>query len=806
MTLAQPSPLVNATEPAERSDATDIEGAIALAQAPTKTRKLRCSTVDTSCRSLHAPTVQFATQIYFCAEQEKQVLLHVLRIGSSTDRSVVAYTTKDRTAFAGQQYRSSSGLLVFEPGETRKDIVVEVIDSPSWTATLEFLVQLQKENMVNACASSALWEARVRILDGDTFPSSKYKTNILRNNLKKISKVGLIIEYFKLNLQQPIVRRGTIKVVLLDLCANIYALMKMFIDVVIVDSVVAQGGKLEILADKKLTLISLMVLLVVPFAALHFLNIRKLTWKLGGASRSLLQKSLLRKFLNYTQESREKVQEGTLIMAVTRDVPNLVHEGYMNALSGARALGSLFVALLFMVTAPLIVDGSPSWVPLFLGIAFPIPLFTFLHSRHALATRVRENMHNKEDEIVDIVDSTVENYRLIADYRQRPPVIQAFESTVGSYNKARVASDIVMSNNIYFADWLTLLSTVVWTVYGGFRLIDCEGKADCSFSVGLFLGQIRSVKQCGFAWKNCYQLASGISASFASFERLVKLLNLEIDVERRMHLSRHSIRLTYDGTNGFQDPDAIPIRIGNLSLLGQKGAIEIPQGEFVSLFGPTRKGKGTLLRLIAGADLPPLPEYGVGEFSVPAHLRIIHIPQEPLFFNVSLLENLTFGTPTDSDAASMERVKAICKRFRVHESTLELLPSHEKLACHSQLSPTQRQLCHIIRGFVHNPQLLCLHKPLDMFDAPTANLLVDIFIDFVRNRGLEADPAKVSTRRVRTCIVTASRMRTIRASDRVFRVDDGIREVAKDDVTEEMLHYTQAEMQGQRDERVLATL
>ena len=60
-----------------------------------------------------------------------------------------------------------------------------------------------------------------------------------------------------------------------------------------------------------------------------YLDYQKSFWKIGGASRKRLQVLLMRKFFNYTDESRTKVKVEALVMAMTRDVSDIVHNAYV---------------------------------------------------------------------------------------------------------------------------------------------------------------------------------------------------------------------------------------------------------------------------------------------------------------------------------------------------------------------------------------------------------------------------------------------------------------------------------------------
>jgi len=62
------------------------------------------------------------------------------------------------------------------------------------------------------------------------------------------------------------------------------------------------------------------VLWVVPFAGVHYLTYRKQFWRVGGSLRKHLSTLLLKKFLNYTDNSRNEVAIQELLMAMVRSV------------------------------------------------------------------------------------------------------------------------------------------------------------------------------------------------------------------------------------------------------------------------------------------------------------------------------------------------------------------------------------------------------------------------------------------------------------------------------------------------------
>lgn len=143
--------------------------------------------------------------------------------------------------------------------------------------------------------------------------------------------------------------------------------------------------------------------------------------------------------------------------------------------------------------------------------------------------------------------------------------------------------------------------------------------------------------------------------------------------------------------------------------------LTVPNGEFVCLLGPSGCGKTTLLRMIAGLDLPDQGSIVVdGEdiTRVPTHRRNLGMVFQSLalFPHLSVGENIAYplrirGVPREEQGRRVEELLAL-----VH------LPGHADRAV-SQLSGGQRQRVAIARALSVPPRLFLLDEPLSALDA-----------------------------------------------------------------------------------------
>lgn len=744
--------------------------------------------------------VQFSSFMYFCEEDENTMVVDVIRIGDLSVQTEVRFTTKDGTAKSGLRYHASEGTLVFEPREFEKHISIKLISDDDWNTTLEFGIELLQDGLVGATRGRYLYQTRVKVIDNTAFPTDKYQNLIVSGKIKEIPKWGLLVEYFKMNWQSGVVRWGTKKMLLADVLHNLYYLLKLLMNVYLIDWVlnVSKDSSGLIGGSRDVAILLFVCLTVAPFGLLHFLDFRRLTWKVAGSSRGMLQKSLLRKFMNYDEQARESLQSTDMIMAMTRDSVELVHNGYMSVITLVKNIGQLFVILIFQVAAPQIFDKPDRPLVYAAIFGFPVVLVVFLLARARRSNHYEFLRNRKQDMLIQRVSRTAANYRLIADYNQRPFFVEWFEKVIKEFNGAATQASLVNKNNEYFAPWVSLTIVCVYTFIGGKQVVSDD------LSLGMFLTNISVFTGIGNAYGGLYRTMLTMQSTFDSLEQIVRLMNLRTDLKARKALNRSrrrlssqkSVTLQQDAPTGktANDVDKLNICAEGLEfsyksaafgsrVALQNGKFEVHQGSLVALIGPRGGGKSTLLKILGGVILPK-----GGSLLIPSHLRMLHVSSEPLFIQGTFVSNLSFGVPANDPDAEVQRIKSICASLGLDDID-KLIASDEVLPWADVLSHTQRHLFHLARALIANPEVLCVHKPTSAFDDKAAETIMAVLRDFVQCKGLQQDPNTVHLRRPRTCIFTTADFPGVTASDVVFKVDAkcGIQELPKHEVTLEML-------------------
>ena len=146
---------------------------------------------------------------------------------------------------------------------------------------------------------------------------------------------------------------------------------------------------------------------------------------------------------------------------------------------------------------------------------------------------------------------------------------------------------------------------------------------------------------------------------------------------------------------------------------------EIPEGSFISLIGPSGCGKTTLLRCIAGLEVPTSGTVTVDGEKVtkPGSDRGFAFQQTNLFPWLSIKDNISFGL----------RARGIYKQRKDDVQkfiNLVGLKGFEKSFPH-QLSGGMNQRASLARALVGHPKILLLDEPLGALDAFTRMTMQD---------------------------------------------------------------------------------
>lgn len=199
--------------------------------------------------------------------------------------------------------------------------------------------------------------------------------------------------------------------------------------------------------------------------------------------------------------------------------------------------------------------------------------------------------------------------------------------------------------------------------------------------------------------------------------------------------------------------------------------LSIFQEEFFSLLGPSGCGKTTLLRMLAGFEMPTKGKIyidGVDVTRRPAYDRPVNMMFQSyaLFPHMTVEQNIAFGLKQERipRAEIQERVKEVLKLVQMEK--------YGPRAPH-QLSGGQRQRVALARSLVKRPKLLLLDEPLAALDKrlreqtqfELVNIQEKVGITFIM---VTHDQEEAMTMSTRLGVMDHGRLRQIATPNEVY--------------------------------------
>ncbi len=250
-----------------------------------------------------------------------------------------------------------------------------------------------------------------------------------------------------------------------------------------------------------------------------------------------------------------------------------------------------------------------------------------------------------------------------------------------------------------------------------------------------------------------YNIQKGIAA-LDRVNDIIKRENTIVDKDDARKLSAFSQGVTFDDVTFSYSTDGEKV-LKNINL-------NITKGKVVALVGPSGSGKSTLVDLVSrfhdvlggairidGVDIRDVKLYDLRQlFGL--------VTQEPILFNDTIYNNITFGY---KDVSKEEVIKA-AKIANAHDFIMESESGYETNIGDSgtKLSGGQRQRLTIARAILRDPPILILDEATSALDSKSEKLVQQSIQQVMENR---------------TAIIIAHRLSTIQHADEIVVLKEG---------------------------------
>lgn len=469
-----------------------------------------------------------------------------------------------------------------------------------------------------------------------------------------------------------------------------------------------------------------------------------------GVLRDLRQQ-LYDKILSLPMGYFTEARRGDVISRMTNDV-NEVEASIMSALD---ILFKDPVMIIVYLTALLII----SW-QLTLFVLLLMPLAVFLIGRIGRSLKRASTRGQEQNaEILSAIDETLLGLRVVkgfnAQNKLRSRFLTLINATRATFNR--------INRRYYLAHPLSeflgtaLIAIILW--FGGLLILSDHATIDAAtfiYYLVIFYSIINPAKDLSKA-------AYGIRRGLASLERIDAVLGTESNIKEPAQPQPVNFEegIAFRELGFAYQPDVPVLKHINL---------DIPKGKTVALVGQSGSGKTTLTDLLPRFYDPQegaVTIDGVDIRSFRTHdLRALMgiVCQEPILFNDTVYNNITFGVDTTQPAPNgltwSEAVEQAARIANAHEFIAQMPEGYQTVIGDrgSRLSGGQRQRLSIARAILKNPPILVLDEATSALDSESERLVQEALEHLMRDR---------------TTLVVAHRLSTIRHADVICVMHEG---------------------------------
>lgn len=389
-----------------------------------------------------------------------------------------------------------------------------------------------------------------------------------------------------------------------------------------------------------------------------------------------------------------------------------------------RFAGPVFTVI-WMLGISVVAAFVISWKITLVALACGPVVYIITRIFHMVSSKWEDRCNRSAEHSTSIFTETIANIRVVKALTLEDYFTQKHNYAMKETYKTGISRALYTGSLFGLSDALNFFITALIFYYGTVLV------ASGSHSVNSMI-QVVNLLLFGIAnASSMLSLIPQMGSSRATASSMLRLTNLPLDAS---HETQGSRRLA----------TPLPIQLTDLSLTYTKQphvkilsniSLRITAGTCTAIVGPSGSGKSTILSILQCLYPPDPPQFlisppplrfagvSVENCNISAlRSQISVVPQAPVLFPSSILDNIIYGLPETSPFRSLSAAQRAAEQAGIHSFIMSLDAGYETIIGDGGMgiSGGQAQRIAIARALVRRPKVLILDEPTSALDGENA--------------------------------------------------------------------------------------